>query len=89
MTGRREIIAELYRQVGAPDWAAPNLDGLADVLRDLSWLPDGPVTIELPDLLDVPPSEREMMLRVLTGAVAESIGSTHPLRVIGAGSGDD
>ena len=88
MTGRREIIAELYRQVGAPDWAAPNLDGLADVLRDLSWLPEGPVTILLPRLRDMAVPEREMMLRVLAAAVTESVGSARPLHVIAAGDGD-
>jgi hypothetical protein len=36
---KRAAIAEFYRAVEAPAWAAPNLDGLADVLGDLSWLP--------------------------------------------------
>lgn len=31
--------------VGAPRWAGRNWDALADVLGDLSWLPDGPLTL--------------------------------------------
>jgi Barstar (barnase inhibitor) len=42
---KREAIAEFYRAVEAPSWAAPNLDGLADVLNDLSWLPTGEITL--------------------------------------------
>ena len=46
---RAEAIAAVYAQVAAPDWAALNLDALLDVLRDLSWLPDGPVRLAVPD----------------------------------------
>jgi hypothetical protein len=46
----RHAIRSIYAQVGAPEWAAPNLDGLADVLRDLSWLPEGVVAIRVPDV---------------------------------------
>jgi hypothetical protein len=45
---RAATIAGIYAQLAAPAWAAPNLDALADVLRDLSWLPAGPVTIRVP-----------------------------------------
>ena len=38
---KADAIRAIYRAVDAPDWAAPNLDALADVLRDLSWLPPG------------------------------------------------
>ena len=35
MTGKQDAIWASYAQVATPQWAAPNLDGLADVLRDL------------------------------------------------------
>jgi hypothetical protein len=76
----RAVIADLYRQVDAPGWAAANLDGLADILRDLSWLPDGPVEITVPPLGEVPRSERHALLDVLQRAVDESATSPHPLR---------
>jgi hypothetical protein len=81
MSAKREVIAELYRQVGAPDWASPNLDGLTDVLRDLSWLPEKPVLLTLPDLSGLSGPEREMLLHVLARAATESIGSPRPVRV--------
>jgi hypothetical protein len=45
-----DAIRRLYAQVAAPVWAAPNLDALLDVLRDLSWLPEGPVELVVPDV---------------------------------------
>ncbi|TAM89881.1 MAG: hypothetical protein EPN43_06415 [Jatrophihabitans sp.] len=78
------MIRGLYRQVAAPDWAAPNLDGLADVLRDLSWLPPGPVLLEMPDMGGLAPVDRDMLLGVLRSATAESAGSPHPIRIVAA-----
>lgn len=73
----REAIEQLYRQVAAPAWAAPNLDALHDVLRDLSWLPTGPVELVVPDGLD---SEDDARLReVLATAARESAGSARPV----------
>ncbi len=42
---KRETIEAIYQAVRAPSWAAPNLDALADILRDLSWLDPGPVEL--------------------------------------------
>jgi hypothetical protein len=42
---KHDAIQAIYAAVDAPDWAAPNLDALIDVLRDLSWLPPGPVEL--------------------------------------------
>jgi hypothetical protein len=44
----RDAVRDVYAQVAAPEWAAPNLDGLLDVLRDLSWLPEGRVAVTAP-----------------------------------------
>ena len=57
MSDYGDTIAAIYAQVRAPLWAARNLDGLADVLRDLSWLPEGPVELRLPDLAALPPGD--------------------------------
>ncbi|HKC26665.1 MAG TPA: hypothetical protein VKB75_01515 [Jatrophihabitans sp.] len=53
-----DAIRNLYVQVDAPAWAAPNLDGLVDVLRDLSWLPEGPVDVDPPLVDDVADARR-------------------------------
>lgn len=81
MTAKDDAIRAVYAQVDAPDWAAANLDALADVLRDLSWLPEGPVLIAVPDLGALTAEERGALLRVVARAVDESLGSARPLRV--------
>jgi hypothetical protein len=83
MTAKADAIRTIYGQVGAPEWAAPNLDGLADVLRDLSWLPERPVHLTLPDLRGLPDDERAALLHVLAEAVTESIASARPVRIQG------
>lgn len=69
----REAIAAVYAQVAAPDWAAPNLDALLDVLRDLSWLPEGPVQVAAPD-------ERRVR-DVLRQAVVDTAAGPRPVRL--------
>ncbi len=81
MTPVREAIRAIYRQVDAPDWAAPNLDALADVLRDLSWLPPGPVSIVLPDLAFLAEDERRSLLLALARTVDETVDGDRPVRV--------
>jgi hypothetical protein len=79
----RDAIRAVYGQVSAPGWAAPNLDGLADVLRDLSWRPEGDVLVALPDLIDLAPEDARRLVAVLLQAVAETIDGPRPIRVTG------
>ena len=76
---KRETIEAIYAAVAAPSWAAPNLDALADVLRDLSWREPGPIELdwEVDPLL--PDAELEQIHDVLAAAVGESVGGAHPL----------
>ena len=83
MSAKRNAIAAIYAQLAAPAWAGTNLDGLADVLRDLSWLPDGPVRIALPDLAELDPDDRSALVHTLTRAVTESRGTPHPIELAG------
>jgi Barstar (barnase inhibitor) len=76
---KRAAIRAIYKQVDAPSWAAANLDGLADVLRDLSWLPEESVVIVLPNLRDLTAAERGGLLDVVEEAVAEAAGSARPI----------
>ena len=75
-TGKRAAIRAVYAAIDAPNWAAANLDGLIDVLRDLSWLPRGPVVLHLP-VGGLP----EDVMDALTVAEEETAGSDRPLRV--------
>jgi hypothetical protein len=81
VSAKADVIRAIYRQVDAPDWAAANLDALIDVLRDMSWLPEGPVRIELPDLDDLPDDDRGALLRALAHAVTDTIDSARPVRI--------
>jgi hypothetical protein len=76
MTHLRAAISAVYAQVDAPDWAAVNLDGLADVLRDLSWLPEGTVVIDVPDVTG---TDYGRLLAVLTAVMDETAGGPRPV----------
>jgi len=77
MISRRDAIRALYAQVAAPDWASPNLDGLVDVLRDLSWLPEGEVVLTVPDGLTA--DDEAVLRRVLAGVVVDTAGGPRPV----------
>jgi hypothetical protein len=81
-SARADAIREIYAAVDAPVWASPNLDGLADVLRDLSWLPEGPVAVPWPPR-SLPPGDRAVIADVLRRAVAETAGAPRPVTVPG------
>ncbi len=80
-SAKAAAITDIYRQVDAPGYAAANLDALLDVLRDLSWLPHGPVAVELPDLSRLSESDRRALLGVLASAADDAIDSDRPLRI--------
>lgn len=71
-----DAIRAIYRQVKAPEWAAANLDALADVLRDLSWLPEGPVELSV---VEAPWD----VIRVLRQVEDDTAASVRPVRVVG------
>jgi hypothetical protein len=75
----QSAIRDVYAQVRAPGWAAANLDALTDVLRDLSWLPAGPVDVREP--------AEPRVATVLRRAVEETAGGPHPVRLQRVGPG--
>ncbi len=81
MSTRRAAIRSLYERVQAPDWAAPNLDGLADVLRDLSWLPPGPVALAWSPDPGLSSADRRAIEAVLRHAVDETADGPRPVRL--------
>jgi barstar (barnase inhibitor) len=66
-----EAILAIYLQVGAPEWAAANLDALADVLRDLSWLPAGPINLVVPELAEPDATQLRAVLWQVAGETAD------------------
>lgn len=78
---KRAAIQAIYTALRVPDWAATNLDALADVLRDLSWLPDGPIELHWHVAPELPVTDRESIERVLRRAASESVRSRHPVQL--------
>ncbi len=76
---KRETIEAIYRAVSAPAWAAPNLDALADILRDLSWLDPGPVELDWQIDPELPTADLDQIHDVLIAAIAAAVGGAHPL----------
>jgi Barstar (barnase inhibitor) len=76
---KRATIQAIYDAVEAPAWAAPNLDGLADILRDLSWRAPGPLVLEWDVGPELPEADLDAIHDVLAAAVAESARSEHRL----------
>lgn len=74
-----DAIRDMYAQLRAPAWAAANLDALLDVLRDLSWLPEGEVGLEVP-LVDGVDGER--LRAALALAVAETAAGPRPVVLV-------
>lgn len=72
-------IESIYAQVEAPDWAAPNLDALADVLRDLSWLPEGTVALRVPDVTG---EDYVRLAAVLLQVVDETADGPRPVLLV-------
>jgi hypothetical protein len=80
MNDTQRAIWQIYKQVGAPEWVSMNSDGLVDVMVDLSWLPEGPVTLLIPDLNGLADIERIDFLRVLRNITTRTWDSARPVR---------
>jgi hypothetical protein len=80
-TTKRDAIGAIYAAVQAPQWAAPNLDGLIDVLRDLSWLPPGPVVLHWPKAGRLPAEDERAIQDALDIVAADTAGTDRPVSV--------
>ena len=70
ITTKEALLDELYRRLRFPDYFGDNWDALEECIRDLSWLPAGPVVIrhhDLPLAADV--AGQKIYLSILRGAV--------------------
>jgi hypothetical protein len=81
MTTRRDEIRSIYALIKAPEWAAANLDALADMLRDLSWLPAGPVRVHWTPAPGLSPADQESIRAVLRHAVTETADGPRPVHL--------
>ncbi len=76
---KQATIEAIYAALDAPTWAAPNLDALADILRDLSWLDAGPIELDWHVAPELPDGDLRQLHDVLAAAVGESVGGRTPL----------
>jgi hypothetical protein len=81
MTPKRSAIQSIFAQVGALDWAAPNLDALADVLRDLGWLPTGAVVLDWTPPARLAEADRLAIEALLRRSVQQSASGPRPITV--------
>lgn len=66
----KHLLEELARCLHFPDYFGENWNALEECIRDLSWLPAGPVVLRHHDLpLAGNVSERKTYLSILKGAV--------------------
>jgi hypothetical protein len=79
MDVKQQAIWQIYQQVGAPEWVSANVDGLVGVMIDLSWLPEGPVTLVIPDLGEMADHDRVDFLRVLRNITTRTWDSARPV----------
>jgi len=62
------LLDALAEQLGFPEWSGHNWDAAAELLSDLSWLPDGPLTLiwRTPEALaDTDPAAHRMAVEVM------------------------
>jgi hypothetical protein len=82
---KRDAIAAIYAAVQAPAWAAPNLDGLIDVLRDLSWLPPGPLVLHRAASGQLPAEDERAIRAALDIVMQETAQTDRPVSVTDPG----
>ena len=75
------LIAAIYLAVDAPEYAADNYDALADVVRDLSWLPEAPVRLAWVTNPALPGGVQRQVLAILTEAAESSARSKRPVSI--------
>jgi hypothetical protein len=78
---KRGTIEAILRALQAPEWAAPNLDALADVLRDLSWLPQGPAELHWQVSSALPSDTKSAITDVLSTAQRQTAAGPRPFRL--------
>lgn len=90
---KEALLDELYRTLRFPDYFGHNWDALEDCIRDLSWLPPGPVVLMHHDLpLAGDAASQKTYLSILRdtverrGEVSGGIGFRHLVVVFPPGS---
>ena len=67
LRSKEKLLAILAQRLKFPPWAGRNWDALEELLRDLSWLPHGPVTLIHSDLPFGPGGEHRSTYLAILG----------------------
>ncbi|ALE72778.1 hypothetical protein Ae168Ps1_1550c [Pseudonocardia sp. Ae168_Ps1] len=84
---RTTTLSAFGRALSFPAYYGHNLDALEECVRDLSWLPAGPVELVWEDgpLRAADPGTHEVVTAILADAVVAAGGTDRPLHVTLAG----
>jgi hypothetical protein len=77
------LLGLIAKRLSFPDYFGKNWDALEECLRDLSWLPAGPVVLEhadVPLVRDV--ASAKIYVAILADATRDTSDSGRPLRVV-------
>jgi RNAse (barnase) inhibitor barstar len=83
VSDKMALLGLIAEQLSFPDYFSKNWDALEECLRDLSWLPAGPVVLEhadVPLVRDV--ADAKIYVAILADATRHMSRSDRPLRVV-------
>ncbi|MDH2342283.1 barstar family protein [Bradyrhizobium sp. SSUT77] len=83
ISNRMTLLGLIAQQLSFPDYFGENWDALEECLRDLSWLPAGPVVLEhadVPLVRDI--ANARIYIAILADATRDMSRSDRPLRVV-------
>jgi hypothetical protein len=86
-TSKAMLLTDIAAALEFPGWFGHNWDALSDCLRDLSWLPEGPVTLlwtEPEALRGADPAAYALAVDILGDSAARSARPFYPVLIKGS-----
>lgn len=83
ISSKMTLLGLIARQLSFPDYFSENWDSLEECLRDLSWLPAGPIVLkhaDVPLVRDI--ADARIYVAILADAARDRSRSARPLHVV-------